>query len=299
MTLTKRHLLQPYVLKRHFPVGALLLLGLAPALAMAQTTQQVTFESFDKGITLSAYWTVPQSHAAQKKFPAVVALHGCGGLPANREAVSYPRGRYVKMLADQGYGVLYVDSFSSRNTKEICSQTPATRRITEFTRRFDVYAALDWLATQPNVDAQRIAVAGWSHGGQTVLAAADRTEALVKNARVQPRALVAFYPGCRRFGEMFRYESVAPLYILTGALDNWTPPAPCRDLADKLRRNQPDQIVKYIEYPDSHHGFDSPLPVRERQNVGGTRSGTATTGGNADAREHSAKDLLEFLRNHL
>lgn len=287
------------VLKRHSPFRALLLLGLAPALALAQTTQQITFESLDKGITLSAYWTTPHPREAQKKFPAVVALHGCGGLPADRELVSYPRGRYVKMLADQGYGVLYVDSFSGRNTKEICSQSMATRRITEFTRRLDVYAALDWLAMQQTVDAQRLAVLGWSHGGQTVLAAADRTEALVKNARVQPRALVAFYPGCRRFAEMFRYESVAPLYILTGALDNWTPPAPCRDLADKLRRHQPDQIVKYVEYPDSHHGFDSALPVRERQNIGGTRSGTATVGGNPAAREHSAKELLEFLRNHL
>lgn len=291
-----RHRQNPIALERHTLLRAVQLLGLSPALAMAQTTQPVTFESLDKGITLNAYWTAPQAHGAEKKFPAVVALHGCGGLPADRALLSYPRGRYVKMLADQGYGVLYVDSFTGRNTKEICSQTTATRRITEFTRRFDVYAALDWLATQPHVDAQRLAVLGWSHGGQTVLAAADRTEALVKNAKVQPKALVAFYPGCRRFGEMWRYESVAPLYILTGALDNWTPPAPCRDLVDKLRRHQPDQIVKYIEYPDSHHGFDSPLPVRERQNVGGTRSGTATVGGNAEAREHSAKELLEFLR---
>lgn len=271
---------------------------IASGAAIAQTTQQVAFESLDRGVTVTAYWTAPRADAGGK-FPAVVALHGCGGLPQNRKLVSYPQGRYVKMLADAGYGVLYADSFGGRNTKEICSQRQSTRTITEFTRRLDVYAALNWLAAQPGVDAQRLAVLGWSHGGQTVLASADRTAALVRDANVRPRALVAFYPGCRKFLRAQRYEVVAPLYILSGALDDWTAAAPCRELTAKLQQLQKDQTIKFIAYPDSYHSFDSPLPVRERTNIGTTKSGKATVGGNPAAREHSGKELLEFLRAFL
>jgi dienelactone hydrolase len=275
----------------------------AHGMSAAQSTRQVAFESLDRGVAIPAYWTAPvDKHAradAGGKFPAIVALHGCGGLPANRDLVSYPQGRYVKMLTDAGYGVLYTDSFGGRNTKEICSQPLSARSITEFTRRLDVYAALNWLAQQPDVDARRLAVLGWSHGAQTVLAAADRTQPLVSEAKVLPRALVAFYPGCRNFVRAPRYEVAAPLLILSGALDNWTPAAPCRALAERLQQTQTDHAVKFIEYPDSHHSFDSPFPVRERRNIGSTKSGTATVGGNPAAREQSGRELLEFLRVHL
>lgn len=277
----------------------LLAWGIASTPAAAQITQRVAFESLDRGVTVAAYWTAPTHAAAKGKFPAVVALHGCSGLPQNRNLVSFPQGRYVNMLVEAGYGVLYTDSFGGRNTVEICSQPQSARTITEFTRRLDVYAALNWLAKQPGVDAQRLAVVGWSHGGQTVLATADRTDALVRDAKVRPRALVAFYPGCRQFLRAPRYEVVAPLYILSGALDDWTAAAPCRVLTGKLQQSQQDLAVKFIEYPDSYHGFDSPLPVRVRTNIGTTQSGKATVGGNPAAREHSGKELLVFLRAHL
>jgi dienelactone hydrolase len=154
---------------------------------------------------------------------------------------------------------------------------------------------LQWLSTQAGVDAQRLGVIGWSHGGQTVLSVADQTDELVRTAPIKPTVLVAYYPGCNGPEAMFRYESVAPLLIMTGAIDDWTPPAPCRRLVERLQKDQPSQVVRYIEYPDSGHAFDSLRPPTVRDNVAGTKSGKATVGGNPVARAASAKALTEFL----
>ncbi len=263
--------------------------------AWAQSTTQVHLPSLDPGVQLTGWWTPATEGGAGQAAPAVVALHGCSGLPRNKRQVSWPDGRYVKLLQHLGVGVLYLDSFGPRDVESICSENRRVRRVTVENRRLDVYAALTWLAAQPGVDARRLGVIGWSNGGQTVLSVADRSDDVVSTATIRPRALVAFYPGCSAPESRLRYESVAPLLIMTGALDDWTPPAACRRLVLRLHKDQPDQIVRYVEYPDSHHAFDSARPPTVRDNVAGTKSGTATVGGNPQAREASAQALTKFL----
>ena len=48
-------------------------------------------------------------------FPAVVLLHSCLGLPANRRSI-------VQALAASGYVALYVDDFGTRGLKETCER---------------------------------------------------------------------------------------------------------------------------------------------------------------------------------
>lgn len=263
--------------------------------ALAQATQELSLASQEPGVQLAAWWSPAPALAAGEAAPAVVALHGCDGLPENKKAVSWPANRYVKLLNEMGVGVLYLDSFTARGVSSICSVKGRKRPVTQEQRRLDVYGALTWLAAQPGVDASRLGVLGWSHGGQTVLAAADQTVDLVLNSPVKPRVLVAFYPGCNAFEKMFRYEVVAPLLIMTGELDDWTPPAACARLAQRLQAGQPAVSVRYIEYAGSYHGFDLARPPKLRDNVAGTASGQATVGGNPAARDASALALKAFL----
>jgi dienelactone hydrolase len=193
--------------------------------------------------------------------------------------------------------VLYVDSFGPRGEASICAQKLSERKIFDDNRRMDVAGALQWLARQPGVDARRLGVLGWSHGGSTVLAAADATNDAVRQQPVKPAALVAFYPGCGAYDLMLRYDAVAPLLVMTGELDNWTPAAPCERLTRRLTsRGQP---VRYVQYPGSYHAFDGTSPVTERDNAGGTRFGKAMAGGNPEARTASAVEMLRFYAQYL
>ncbi|MEY2859846.1 MAG: hypothetical protein RL392_304 [Pseudomonadota bacterium] len=259
--------------------------------AAAPRTEEVNFPSQEAGITLRAYWTPPP--AGRALAPAVVALHGCAGLPSDRSALDYARNRYIRILHDAGLGVLYVDSFGPRGQTSICEQKPTERTLTEVNRRLDVLAALQWLATQSAIDAKRLAVVGWSHGGQTVLVSADRSADVVATAAVKPAALVAFYPGCNLMERQFTYTAVAPLLVMSGELDNWTPALPCKRFTDRLKGE--GQPVGYVQFEGSYHAFDSSAPVTERSNVGGTKSGKAMVGGNPVARIASAQELLRFL----
>jgi dienelactone hydrolase len=257
-------------------------------------TREVSFASQETGVTLIAYWTPP---AGPARAPAVVALHGCGGLPQDRGTLNYAQNRYIRIFHDAGMGVLYLDSFGPRGVSSICEQKPNQRTLTEANRRLDVLAALQWLATQDGVDAGKLAVVGWSHGGQTVLATADRGADGVAQARVKPAALVAFYPGCNAFEKQWAYSVLAPLLVMSGELDNWTPAASCKSLTDRL--SSAKQAVRYVQYPGSYHAFDSATPVVERDNVGGTKSGKAMVGGNPEARVASAREMLQFLSREL
>ncbi|MBP6008646.1 MAG: dienelactone hydrolase family protein [Rhodoferax sp.] len=271
------------------------LVALVVQAAFAQQTVEVHLPSMEPHVQLAGWWTPAKPQLEGRPKPAVVALHGCSGPAQNKRYVSWPDGQYVRLLNGLGIGVLYIDSFGPRGVESICSLPRRQRTVDETNRRLDTYGALQWLSTQPGVDAQRLGVIGFSHGGQTVLSAANQTEDVVRHAPIKPKVLVAYYPGCNGPESMFRYESVAPLLIMTGAIDDWTPPVACRRLVERLHQDQPGQTVRYIEYPDSYHAFDSIRPPAVRDNVAGTKSGKATVGGNPAAREASAKALTEFL----
>jgi hypothetical protein len=117
---------------------------------------------------------------------------------------------------------------------------------------------------------------------------------MVQAQPLQPRAAVAFYPGCIRFNEMWNYQLSAPLLLMIGSLDDWTPPHHCARLHDKVRRAQKDAFFEYIEFPDAHHGFDGYGPLQTRTGLP-TRTGNATVGSNPAARDKAMRRMFDFL----
>jgi dienelactone hydrolase len=97
------------------------------------------------------------------------------------------------------------------------------------------------------------------------------------------------------------YKPLAPLLILAGALDDWTPAEPCRQMAE--RSKAAGHPIDIIVYPNAHHAFDSGFPVRfvaGRNNPSAPTGKGATTGGNpeawADAKEQVARFFEEKLK---
>ena len=223
-------------------------------------------------------------------FPAVVLLHDCSGLGPRS---SGSPGRWAKLLVAQGYVVAMPDSFSTRGFPAGVCVDPSPKRMEVAPRRrvADADEALAHLRTLPYVDAKRIGIMGGSHGGATTLVAMSRKE---------PRfaAAVSLYPACNRLADSYR--GPAPLLILAGELDDWTPAAACARLAENARRAGAPVAIKI--YPGAHHSFDSANPVRfvpTRMNENAPGGRGATTGGHAEAWADSIREVTEFFARHV
>jgi dienelactone hydrolase len=252
--------------------------------------------------------------AGDGPFPAVVVMHDCSGLGPRSSGAPW---RWASELTRWGYVTIWPDSFVSRgHPKGVCIDA-SPPRVLSTARADDAHAALAYLRTLPFVDGKRVAVMGGSHGGSATLATVVEVPGKPERVGGAFAAAIALYPNCNRsFGgwkvaregrdgrPAFSYSGVfkpvAPLLILTGELDDWTPAEPCRKLAEaSTAAGHPVQIKVY---PGAHHSFDSIAPVRQmperiNPNVAGGRG--ATTGGNPAAWADAVIQVERFLQTHL
>jgi dienelactone hydrolase len=249
--------------------------------------------------------------AGPGRLPAVVAMHGCGGMysssKSKRESLSVRHQQMAELLVSQGYAVLFPDSFRSRGTEEICTIENRKRMITQKQRRLDAQGALTWLQSRNDIQADRIAILGWSHGGSAVLATLNASKPEVegwsRSHEKSPyfRAGIAFYPGCRdSLNSNTGYSLAAPLAFFIGGSDDWTAPEPCIELANRLKNAGEDASITV--YPDAHHGFDGPSaqPRRRLEVPNGVNPGSGvTTAANPAARADAYDRMQSFLRRHL
>ena len=268
-----------------------LFLTLLFAAHAALAVERHSIPSLDGKLQVPGYWF---GAIASEPRPAVISLHGCGGLLDAKGGLSRNRHRVAEYFNVERMHFLAIDSFTPRGLKSICETRQNLRTIDQEDRRDDVFAAIRWLAQRPDVDRNRIAVVGYSNGGSTVLSVVDRTEKAVRAQPLQPRAAVAFYPGCVAYQQMWNYEIGVPLLLMIGALDDWTPPHYCQWLRDRVRRAQKDARFELIIFPDTHHGFDGYGPIQVRTGLP-TKSGSATVGANPEARDKAMRRMFDFL----
>lgn len=226
--------------------------------------------------------------------PAVIALHGCGGLFNVSGQPSARHADWGTRLAAQGFLVVMPDSFSSRGLGSQCGV--ASRNVRASRERVaDVLATKTWLQQQAQVKADAISLLGWSNGGTTVLSAIRQDRKPADNSPDIARA-IAFYPGCRLQAESPNFRARIPLLILMGAADDWTPPAPCVSLARAAALRGEEVEIRL--YPDAYHDFDHPnSELRQRTglafSIGGT--GNAMVGTNQNARNDALMRVPQFL----
>ena len=182
-------------------------------------------------------------------FPAVVLLHGCNGLSASYRS-------WARQFVRWGYVALLVDSFRPRGLKHGVCRLRFRKWVSKQLRAKDAYLGLKYLTTLSFVDVKRIGVMGWSNGGVATLAAVNKyiSEWTVEDAGANFSAAIAFYPECGiryggwsvtrrdrggRVGPVVstsgRFETLAPLLILIGDKDDWTPAKYCRQMLEKSK----------------------------------------------------------------
>jgi dienelactone hydrolase len=240
-------------------------------------------------------------------FPAVVIMHDCSGLGPRSSGAP---GRWAKELVGRGYVVLMPDSFTTRGHPDgVCTDASRSRDDVSPARRIrDAYAALAYLRTLPYVDRAHVGLMGGSHGGSTTLtsmiAPEGDSDLLAKERRAGFAAAVALYPGCvasrRTWSNPGVYQPVAPLLILIGDKDDWTPVEPCRRLTEAARQAGYPVTIKI--YPGGYHSFDSNYPVRyvaTRVNPNAPSGRGATTGGDPAAWADSIREVAAFFGRYL
>jgi dienelactone hydrolase len=266
-------------------IGAVFTFSSGAARAGAET---VTFPG--AGVTLSAVLYRP---AGNGPFPAVVALHGCGGPNDRGGALGARHADWAERLVAAGFMVLFPDSFGSRGAGSQCSTRERAIR-PRLERAGDVLAAKAFLQSRSDVKAAAVSLIGWSHGGSTVLYAV--TGARPADGKPDFAKAVAFYPGCRVPLQRGLWTARLPLLILIGEADDWTAAAPCRELTDKAKAA--GAPVSIVVYAGAYHGFDSPnSPLRERRGLAFTanKTGVAHQGTDPAGRADAIARVPAFL----
>jgi dienelactone hydrolase len=214
--------------------------------------------TYAEGTTVGGTLTLPQGGASA--MPAMVIAHGSGGILPGREDA------WAARLNALGVATFVVDSFTPRG---LASTARDQSRLSTMANLADALAALGLLATHPRIDPRRIGVMGFSRGGQVALYSAlePLRRGMVKGD-LRFAAHVALYPSCS-IPYRARDVSGAPILMLLGGADDYTPAASCRDYAAWFAgKGVP---IRLIEYDGAHHDFDIPDPPRHLSAVQSAR----------------------------
>ena len=188
--------------------------------------------------TIQAYLSKPEGSGP---FPAVVYLHGCGGLTTRT------RHRVTDLMTGWGYVVLAVDSFATRGMARACDRSMPSRQ-------GDAWGALTYLSGLGFVDPERIAIVGASQGGNVglELASTHQVDLFAIPEGPKFRALVAYYPWCSVASD----QLTIPALVLVGEADDWSSANECEGWV--RRRAGKGAPVRLVVYPGASHDFDNP-----------------------------------------
>ena len=218
---------------------------------------------------LSVPATLDFPRQSQPRYPAVVVMHSAEGLgPAESGAALH--------LNAAGYATLLVNSYQPRpHLMPMAIQggkfAPPAFIIPQYG---DAVRALLHLSEHPRIDPARIAIIGFSVGGQvSILAAAAQLPAAFLGNRTgtaAPRfaAHVAFYPSLHAALVPPRGKIASPMLILLGGKDNFQHPERVTNWVGHLRAREAAGMITLKTYPDAYHGWAAGRPYGRADWVG-------------------------------
>jgi dienelactone hydrolase len=201
-----------------------------------------------KQATVSGLLRLPRGPSG--RVPAVILQHGSGGVGAREEYWS-------RFFNDFGIATFLLDSFSGRGIVQTSTDQAQLGRLNMI---LDGYRSFDVLASHARIDPQRIAIMGFSRGGQSTLYAAMNRFRQMWNPRANFAAYIPLYPSCDMTFIDDTDLAAAPVRQFHGQADDWVAVAPCRPYFERLRAAGRD--VKLTEYPEAHHSYDNPLGAK-------------------------------------
>lgn len=180
-------------------------------------------------------------------FPAVVLIHGSGGVGANVQ-------RWAVELNRIGVAAFVLDCFTGRG---ISSTIPNQSLLGGLAMIYDAYRALELLSKHCSLEPTRIVVMGFSKGGFAALyASLKRFQAHYAPKTVGFAAYIPFYARCDIHLEQDEDVADRPIRIFHGEADDWILLEPVRRYVQRLQARGKD--VQLTTYPGARHAFDNP-----------------------------------------
>jgi dienelactone hydrolase len=170
---------------------------------------------------------------SRDRYPAVVIVHTLGGYQEVNE------GWHAEQFRKAGFATVTYDSVAARRLREGAVLAVWPSAVAE------AYAVLNWLAVHPRIDATRIAIVGFSFGGEVAhLSAVESVRATLAASPTRFAAHVSYYPAGV-------YGALAQRGAYTGA--------PIQMLLGDKDDNLPIEKVRgYLAYAEKA-GFASPI----------------------------------------
>ena len=210
-------------------------------------------------VPTAARWQHGNGHG-KRKLPAVLILHGSAGIDSRGDF-------YESALNDAGIATLQIDMWQARGYN-----APGQRPAAIYLTYPDAFSALRFLSQQPNIDASRIGVLGFSWGGLVSMGAAERLYASTYGNGLTFKAHVAHYPVCyawndtalfaklgltpAQFGVQWINLTGAPVLIEVGTKDDYdNGSGPCNALAASVNPSN-GGVVSVNAYAGATHGWD-------------------------------------------
>jgi dienelactone hydrolase len=207
--------------------------------------QFLTGDDKGKAITVGAELRIAQGKG---KLPLVVLMHGSSGIGGN---VPF----WARELNAMGISTLTIDGMTARGLAGVGENQALIGRLNFIV---DIYRSLEAVAKHPRIDTSKVALMGFSRGGQAALyASVQRFQKLWNKSGIDFAAYIPFYPDCATTYDGDIDTGAAPIRIFHGAPDNYNPVASCKKFIARLKDAKRD--VELTEYPNAQHGFDNPL----------------------------------------
>ena len=238
----------------------------------------IRYPTFDrvggKRRTIPAFYYRPAGAAAGAKLPVVINIHG----GPESQATPYFSATIQYLVNELGVAVLVPNVRGSSGYGKSWLRLDNAEKREDSVK--DIGALLDWIAAQPGLDADRVAVFGGSYGGYMVLATMtnypERIRAgidvvgishfgtFLKNTEDYRRDLRRAEYGDERDAKMRKvFERIsplnnagrirAPLFVAQGRNDPRVPYTEAEQIVKAVRGN--GQPVWYLLFSDEGHGF--------------------------------------------
>ena len=204
-------------------------------------------------VTIDALIAYPKK--GEGPFPVLVFNHASGGAALfSNEWFAFNR-LMAKALLRKGIAVMFIDNLTGRN---VISVDADQAQVSTYSYYIDAFMTLEYLSKDPKVNIKKVGITGWSRGGMTSLAIAEKRirDALISKDLYYAASL----PRSNECNQSGYFRNPQPIketktWMVNGEKDDASHAHICEEYGEKMKANGAD--IKVTTKKGWGHGFEA------------------------------------------